>query len=746
MEAAGALDFGGRQGVDGPLMTHRPDPSRRFLVTAALVTLLGACSAPAGGCACAGFSQLPQGSFDGGKLDTAGAIRFTSGGFAVLNQNAASVLQFFAPGSQLTVPVPCSIEQVAFGGINLLQLAIADTGDLYCTQESCGRLDGKCDARDLGHAITIDITSLDFASAAPDILEARITATVRTGLLPVSTVQRNSVLCLLSGGGPVKCTVDLDTTRATPADNQLTLNIKLKVDTRWDRLLALEVSDVAGAKACGSSGASPLPACLDPNDIVIANEGGCGACTGANLSVFKSLLIDQLAKSLKDQVNKALAAANCARCDALTPCPTSPTATARCDLDAGACIDTGTNTCVPALLGMEGRIDVSQTLAALGATAGSPLAFSIGAGGGASATGAGLTVGLRGGFKAETVSSCVAPASRPTPPALPLPDFDVDAPVPYSVGVSLSQQYLSEALFHAQQSGALCLEFGTETIAALESSLLATLLPSLGKLTEGRNVPLRLVLRPVTPPTATVGEGTVDANGVPLDPLLRLTWTGLELDLYAWIEERPVRLFTLVADLDLPLGVELDGCSGLTPVIGSLTNAITVSAVKNSELLAEPLDALKSLVPSLLAFAEPQLAMGLSKFTLPAVQGFELKLLGARGIGKVAGTSTYNHLALYADVAPQGQPCTPTMRSLTHRSAKARAWTRDVVELEAPAGERVSWRVNGGFWSTWTPVDASGRLVVQHPRLLLDRAPVIEVRTGDGELLQAWLDPATHTR
>ncbi|MEW5743581.1 MAG: hypothetical protein AB1938_32010 [Myxococcota bacterium] len=719
---------------------------RRFLVAAALFTLAAACSGQPGGCACPGFTQLPQGSYTGPRLDTSGAVRFTQGGFTVLNQNAASILQFFAPGNRLVVPVPCSIEQVAFGGINLLQLAIADTGDLYCTAESCGRLDGRCDARDLGHSITIDITSLDFASSSPDILEAHINATVQTGLLPVSTVHRNSVLCVLSGGGPVKCTVDLDTSRAAPSYNQLSINIKLAVDTRWDRLLALQVADVGGARACGTSGASPLPGCLDPNDIVIANEGGCGACTGANLSVFKTLLIDQLAKSLKTQVDKALGKANCAKCDAVTACPTSAAASATCDLDAGACIDTGTNKCVPGLLGMEGRLDVAQSLGALGAASGTPLTFAIGAGGSASATDAGITIGLRGGFEAQAVSSCVAPAQRPTPPTLPLPDFDTDAPVPYAVGVSLSQQYLAEALFQAQQSGALCLELGTETIAALESDLLATLLPSLKLFTGGKNVPLRLVLRPVTPPTATVGEGTVDTNGMILDPLLRLEWTGLEMDLYAWIEERPVRLFTLVADLNVPLGVELDGCSGLTPVVGSLTSAITVSEVKNSEVLAEPLDALKALVPSLLSLAEPQLAAGLSKFTLPAVQGFQLRLLGARGIGRISGTSRYHHLALYADVAPDTQPCTPNMRRLTRKAAKPLAWSRDVVELEAPAGERVSWRVAGGFWSAWTDVDSGGRLVVQHPRLWLDGAHHVELRTEDGELLEVSLDPSSHRR
>lgn len=729
-------------------MTHRrPSPHRRFLVTASLLTALAACSGNVGSCGCAGITPLPQGSFTGEKLDTAGAVRFTQGGFAVLNQNAVSILQFFAPGSQLVVPVGCSIEQVAIGGIPLVQLTIADTGDLYCTQESCGRLDGRCDARDLGQSLTINIASLDFGSSSPDRLDARISATVQTGLLPISTVSRNSALCLLSGGGPMKCTVDLDSARAVPGDIQLTLNIKLAIDTRWDRLLALEVADVAGAKACGSSGALPAPACLDPNDIVIANEGGCGACTGANLSVIKSLIVDQLAKSLKTQVNKKLTQANCAPCDAMTACPTSPTATATCDLDAGACIDTGTNKCVPKLLGMEGTLNVAQSLAGLGAAAGSPLDFSIGAGGSAQATDAGVTIGLRGGFDEATVSSCVAPASRPTPPALPLPDFDTDAPQPYSVGVSLSQQYLAEALFHAQQSGALCLELGSETISALESDLLSTLLPSLDKLTQGQNVPLRLVMRPVTPPTATVGEGTVDGNGVPLDPLLRLKWTGLEMDLYAWIEERPARLFTLVANLDLPLGVEVDGCAGLTPVVGSLTNAIVVTDVTNSELLAEPLDALKALVPSLLTLAEPQLARGLTKFTLPAVQGFELRLLGARGIGRVTGTSQYNHLAIYADVVPQGgPPCVPRMGNPKPRFARALKWSRDVVELEASPGARLSWRVNGGFWSPWGTVDGGGKLVVRHPRLWLDGAHVIEVRTEDGQLMQVSLQPSEHVR
>src|SRR5690606_4561696 len=115
-------------------------------------------------------------------------------------------------------------------------LAIADTGELYCTQESCGRMDGACDSRDVGQAVTITFNSLSFAPKAPDILEARVNASVQTGRLPISSRGSSaSALCLFNGRA--KFTVDLDTARAAPATNDLALDIKFAIDTRWDQLL-----------------------------------------------------------------------------------------------------------------------------------------------------------------------------------------------------------------------------------------------------------------------------------------------------------------------------------------------------------------------------------------------------------------------------------------------------------------------------------------------------------------------------
>jgi hypothetical protein len=191
------------------------------------------------------------------------------------------------------------------------------------------------------------------------------------------------------------------------------------------------------------------------------------------------------------------------------------------------------------------------------------------------------------------------------------------------------------------------------------------------------------------------------------------------------------RLFTLGADLDLPLGVALDGCSGLTPVVGDLTGAVTNVTVTNSEMVAEPLDSLKALVPSLLTLAEPTLASGLSKFTLPSLQGFNLKLVGAHGVGQVAGTSTYNHAGVYAQLQPSTMVCTPTHRVMSHRamvvSAKgARA------ELRLPSSTSWAFRVDGGFWSTWRTADSTGAAVVEHPRLRLGGEHLVELRYGDG--------------
>jgi len=161
--------------------------------------------------------------------------------------------------------------------------------------------------------------------------------------------------------------------------------------------------------------------------------------------------------------------------------------------------------------------------------------------------------------------------------------------------------------------------------------------------------------------------------------------------------------------------------------------AVTNVQVKNSELLAEPLTSLQNLVPSLLTLAEPQLSQGLTSFTIPSFNGFTLKMVGARGIGRVTGSTTFNHVGLYADLLSGGQTCKSAGKRVSSELVRSAVKSGAGAALETKVGRRYSWRVDGGFWSTWQQPDALGHLVVQHPRLLLGGEHVVEVRTEDGE-------------
>ncbi len=723
---------------------------RRFGPFVIAFATLAACGQIGGGC-----SQLAPipGGFTGDMLPTAAAANLSADGFAVINAYSPQLLEMIAPGGQLLVPLPCSIQSALFEN-----LTIGDEGALYCTAESCGQLDGKCDAKDVPKTILGNITSLMLAPKGPDQLEAALNLTLATGKIMVSSVDRTSSFCFFSS--PVKCSVDLDTTRTAPLSNELKVQVRFIIDTRWNQVLSFEIPDIGGAKACGTLGALPKPACIDPADMLVASEGSCGFCTVANFSLVKALIVDQLTKSLKDKLESALLNANCRSCGAGTGCPASAVATSSCvfsaDAGNGECVDDGTSKCVPGSIGIEGRVALDQVLGGL-VPASAGVDLFVAAGSGAVASAKGMTVGFIGGTKEIAIAQCVKPLTSPNAPTLPLPDFAFDAPAAYDVGFSVSQQLLSRALFHAQQAGALCVELGHEQVTELDSALLGTLLPSLNLLT-GKNVsvPMRVVIRPVNPPRAMVGEGTLDmATMKPKEPLIRFDWDGVEVDLYAKLEERYVRLFTVSADLKLPIGLSLSGCSNLTPVVGDLSGAITNVKAKNSEILAEQLTALETLVPSLLTLAEPSLARGFPALTVPQLGGWKMKLIASKGVGHISGTKSYNHVGVYAKLIPYDQTCvaaSPQMRASTSSAPHAPAGRMLKVAATDAVMPEYQFRVNGGFWSTWRAAAANGLLEVNHPRLLLRAAHRVEVRMRDALQPAAisplvgvtFADPAKH--
>ncbi len=601
-----------------------------------------------------GFTPYPQLTFQGDKINAAGAARLSAQGFDTLNAEAGQFLDFFAPGGVMEVPIGCTTQSVNLGPVSVLNLAIADTGTEGCDNETCGYMDGVCDAQDTGATVQIAVNSLRFEPAAPNLIKAIVNVSIDTGLLPISSVG-NSALCLVGlppTPGRVKLNLEYDTATEPPESNELSLDVALTIDSRWDQLLGFEVVGVGNTGACGNT---PSLTCIDPDDMVITNVG-CSALNIAQLGPVKTLLINLIASQLQSQLSGVMGDSLCAPCGPSGECPSFDGAVSAC-VD-GVCRDTSNDRCVPLMLGIEGRVDVGPMLQAIGAPLETALEFSVHAGGNAEGNANGLSAGMRGGARALEVPLCVPTLQRPAPSLLPLPDFDLGAPGPYDVGLSLSQQLLTEVMFAAHQSGALCLQLGTDIVSVLDSSLLATLLPSLNTLTHGENVPLRLVVRPATPPTAVIGAGTFTATGEIDSPLLRLDWPGVDLDLYALIEGRYVRLLILKTDLSLPIGLQTDGCQTVTPVIGSLANVISNVEVTNTGLLLEDASVLASLVPTLLSLAgDGALTGALPGFTIPDIQGYAVRLLDARGIGPVAGTQTFRHAAIYAEIRNAGEEC-----------------------------------------------------------------------------------------
>jgi hypothetical protein len=243
-------------------------------------------------------------------------------------------------------------------------------------------------------------------------------------------------------------------------------------------------------------------------------------------------------------------------------------------------------------------------------------------------------------------------------------------------------------------------------------------------------VPLRVAVRPSQPPTVTIGQNSIDPmTGMLQAPLVTMSWQSVGIDVYALIEGHYARIFTVTADVAIPLGMQVSGCSDLTPVLGDVSMAITNVHGSNSEILVEPLTTIEALVPSLLSLAEPALANGLPSFTLPPINGWQLKLLEARGVGQISGTNNYAHVGMYADLVANGMCPAIGPRSFARLNHRGRDTATFEVQSESPMAE-YSYRVNGGFWSKWRPA-VDGALEVQHPRLVLGGDVQVEIRSRD---------------
>jgi len=256
-------------------------------------------------------------------------------------------------------------------------------------------------------------------------------------------------------------------------------------------------------------------------------------------------------------------------------------------------------------------------------------------------------------------------------------------------------------------------------------------------------VPMLVALRPRNAPSVRIGKGTIrPGSDIPDDPLLTVTLRDVQLDFYAFLEERYSRLFSLTADLSLPLSLRFNAAANtVKPVLGNLASALTNVRPSNSEMLAEDPQVVADLLKAIIGLIEPVLASVLTPIELPTFQGFKVEIEDARGVVPLPGGAGYQHLALFAklDLAPQ-HPMVAQVHT-TVRIAEssvpdaegARAGIAPVLVLEADAdgpqpagfaGWEFTWRADGGLWSPWV---RGPRIPVTAPVLRLQGRHVVEV-------------------
>ncbi len=332
-------------------------------------------------------------------------------------------------------------------------------------------------------------------------------------------------------------------------------------------------------------------------------------------------------------------------------------------------------------IGLQGRLPANELLGSLmPAGEDRDLDLYIALGGYGHSPNDGLSLGVLGGALPASTS-----VGNPCVPAVPAPPRATIAPSsvlegnvhprtgePFDIGLGIHTTYLDRAAWAAHQAGYLCIDVGAARVPLLNTDALSILAPSMIDLVHSASAPMFLSLRPQSPPTIAPGAGTYTDSGDLDEPLLTVSMTDVDIDLYAFIDQRYVRLLTLRADLVAGLGLMINDQGNVEVVLGDLADALTNLRVTNAALLDESPEALVDKFPAVLSVALPMLADGLGDrggLALPGFAGLTLDIAEG-GFTSIEGDA---FLAIFGDLVPAPEP------------AAAVSTTARLVDLAVPA-------------------------------------------------------------
>jgi MYXO-CTERM domain-containing protein len=635
-----------------------------------------------GGCSC--MAPIPGGFAPAERAPNAGQIRVSQSGLASITADPAGLLSALTGGPlQFDLPDSC-------GG----------TPALCCPGGNpvspCGPINVDLTAQD-GDDPRLVVTPVQDASRIDVIVRARVTT-----ITPIPV-----------GLFGLDCELVFDTTQTNGSDPFPDLQIDAPVSFVQDATAGttrIEVGDIVVGR-------------FTDNDFEITEPGGgFGACS--LVSAGAGLFVGIIAQTFADQIKGAIADQACKACPSgdVAECGSS-FATACTD---GVCMEG--DVCFQEI-GVDGRLAGAALFGGFSpGTSGAMDVYEV-AGGYAKTDNGGIGLGLLGGMlPAGTEHARCGPLATP-PPDVTIPESAYfqgntrpDTGAEFDLAIGLHESQLDAFAYAGYDGGIRCLTIDSDTVALVNSGSFSLLIPSLGNLAPA-SVPMALGLRPQSPPVIVLGTNTFlddGAGNVTVDdPLLDITFTAMEIDFFAAIEGQYIRLFTLVADVRLPVGLQVGTDGTLTPVLGDLADAFTNLSAKNSDPLLETPTELAELFPTILGLALGQLGT-LGAIDVPTVGGLQLD------ITDITAVDNLQFLAIFGSLGAANKPTPRVDTEVTIASLDLEGQPRLQLSLGGSEGG-LEWsvRVDGGWWSAWSP---SAQRTIEPDTFRLQGHHQVEVR------------------
>jgi uncharacterized protein (TIGR03382 family) len=655
--------------------------------------VVGAIILTAPGCGgCSSLEPIPGGFPSAARTPNAGQIRISQSGLTSISADPAALLGGLLGmgGLQFNVPPSCggNPEVCCPGGV---------------PQTTCGPIQIDLAAR------PGDLPRMELHPASG---ASRLDVTVRAR---VKTLADIPVKIPLVGN----CGIAIDTAPGPNPDIKLDIPVRFVQDPLTGTT-RIEPGDVVITQ-------------LTSQDVRLTGSIGCQLASlglGAFIGTLTSTFADAIKSAISDQACKACPSGDVAEC--------GPFATS-CMSNVCTKAD---NTCLQEI-GIDGRARGASLFGSLSpGTAGGMDVYEV-AGGYGTTDNSGIALGLLGGMRPAGTprDRCGPAATGPARVTIPQSTFfqgntRPDTGTPFGLAFGLHQSQIDEMAYSLYDGGMLCLTITNRTVDLLNTTTIGLLAPSITNLVSKPGA-IAIGLRPQAPPRMVLGANTFVTTGGTTtvdEPLLDINFTGLELDFYASVEDQYVRLFTVVTDLHLPLGMQVGATGDLVPVFGDLAGAFTNLSVKNNDAVTEDPAVLAQRFPTLLELALPGLANGLGSFALPNLGGLAIH------VTSITAVDNKTFLAIFADLAPATMPraaveTTAEITDFTLPSAAAAAdpdrWAVEPaprIEL-ALGGDATdlewSWRTDDGLWSAWSPVPTQ---TVSNRGLWLPGTHRIEVR------------------